>query len=143
MRQGTIDAIERLLVSRPFGDSAPVLIRSSDRDDDAFDARFQSEGSDDLIVAIVDAAIETEHGDSERDVMTATLGILASVETGGGSEWGTFARLHSHFRRIIRDDPTIGGRVIEAEIGDATTDDDAFNSPRTRLVTTLIVRYEE
>ena len=140
MPEPLIQAIEALLVSQPFAGRRPELIATGDMADDEFVARFLQDRSDNLLIAVVDGSIVTEHGDSERDVMELTLGLFLSAPT-AGSQWATFVRLHEHLRAVVHADPTAGGQAIELSVGDAEVGPD-FNSSRTWVDTTLIVRYE-
>ena len=141
MPEALIGELEQRLVSRPFGGGDAVLVSTADMDADEFEARYLTERSDDFIMAVTAVNIETEHADSERDVMTATLTVVAAAPTLRASQWGTALMLHEHLRAVIRDDPTLGGQAIEAQIGSSQTSA-AFNSPRTSIETEIIVRYE-
>lgn len=141
MLDGLIGELEQRLVSRPFGGADAVLIATADMDADEFEARYLSERSDEFIVSITGVNVETEHADSERDVMTATLDVVAAAPTRRASQWGTALMLHEHLRAVIREDPTLGGQAIEAGIGDAQLGA-VFNSPRTTLETQILIRYE-
>ena len=108
-----VDALNALLVSRPYRGRPPKLVSevAEKLTAEKQKALFLSEKSVDLLVWVAPASIATVPEGTNRDVITANLSVVLSAPL-NATHLRTSLAMHEWFARTLRSDPTLSGLAI-------------------------------
>ena len=136
-----VEALNRLLLARPFGTARPKLVAEVKRaPEERIETVLHAHATPDLLVGLFGAEIQAAQEDPQRYMMDASVEVVLSART-VDTQLRTFFALHAWLREAIVADPNLGGRAVHAVIGPCAHSS-PMESPRTVLTGSIDIRFE-